>query len=383
MKTKVLTVIGTRPEAIKLAPVVLELEQRPNSFVSKVCLTAQHRAMLDQPIAIFGIKQNYDLNIMSSGQTLAQVTARAVKGLDKVVAKEKPDVILVQGDTTTAFCGALVGYYHQIKVGHVEAGLRTGQKYAPFPEEINRRLVGQIADLHFAPTKHAKQALLKEGISKANIFVTGNTVIDALLWVRERVRATQPELPKGLSKSLEGHRVILVTGHRRESFGKGFENICHAIREVADAFADIVFVYPMHLNPHVREPVKRILGIHPRIHLIEPLSYAPFVWLMDHAKIVLTDSGGVQEEAPSLGKPVLVMRETTERPEGISAGNALLVGVKKERIVLALTRLLRNTKQYARMAAVNNPYGDSHAALKIVQILAKDNRNHNKVARRK
>lgn len=373
IKKKVLTVIGTRPEAIKLASVVLELEQRPASFISRVCLTAQHREMLDQPLALFGIRPDYDLNIMSPGQTLAQITARAINGLDKVVAKEKPDVLLVQGDTTTAFCGALVGYYHQIKVGHVEAGLRTGQKYAPFPEEINRRLVGQIADLHFAPTEHAKQALLKEGLSEANIFVTGNTVIDALLWARKRVRAIQPELPEGLSRSLEERRVILVTGHRRESFGEGFENICQAIRKVANAFADIAFVYPVHLNPRVREPVRRILGAHPRIHLIEPLSYAPFVWLMDRAKIVLTDSGGVQEEAPSLGKPVLVMRETTERPEGISAGNALLVGVKKERIALELTRLLQNPKQCAKMAAVNNPYGDGHAALKIVKILAKDN----------
>lgn len=371
-KAKVLTIIGTRPEAIKLAPVVLEIERKSGSFVSRVCLTAQHRKMLDQPLALFGIKADYDLNIMSPGQTLAQVTARAVKGLDEIVAKEKPDVVLVQGDTTTALCGAVVGYYHQIKVGHIEAGLRTGKKYAPFPEEINRRLVGQIADLHFAPTEYAKQALLKEGISEANVFVTGNTVIDALLWVRERVRATQPELPEELSKSLEGHRIILVTGHRRESFGEGFENICQAIRKVADAFADIAFIYPMHLNPRVREPVRRILGAHPRIHLIEPISYAPFVWLMDRAKIVLTDSGGVQEEAPSLGKPVLVMRETTERPEGISAGNALLVGVKKERIVLELTRLLQNPKQCAKMAAVNNPYGDGHAALKIVNILAKD-----------
>lgn len=370
-KHKILTIIGTRPEAIKLAPVVLELERKPDSFVSKVCLTAQHRDMLDQPLTLFGIRPDYDLNIMSPGQTLAQVTARAVKGLDEVVAKEKPDVLLVQGDTTTALCGALVGYYHQIKVGHVEAGLRTGEKFAPFPEEINRRLVGQIADLHFAPTEHAKQALMKEGVLEENVFVTGNTVIDALLWVRELVRATQPDLPKGLVSALEGWRVILVTGHRRESFGKGFENICQAIREVADAFADIAFVYPVHLNPQVREPVRRILGAHPRIHLIEPLSYAPFVWLMDRAEIVLTDSGGVQEEAPSLGKPVLVIRETTERPEGISAGNALLVGVKKERITLELTRLLRSPKQYARMSSVNNPYGDGHAAQRIVDILGK------------
>ena len=369
MKTKVLTIIGTRPEAIKLAPVVLELKRRQNLFDFPVCLTGQHRQMLDQVIALFGITPNYDLNIMSPGQTLAQVTARAMEGLDSVVAKEKPDIILVQGDTTTAFCGALTGYYHQIKVGHIEAGLRTGNKYAPFPEEINRCMVGRIADLHFAPTKQARQALLNEGIADQSIFVTGNTVIDALLLVRERVRAAPPELPVGMLEATTGKKVILVTGHRRESFGGGFDNICYAIREIADSFTDVAIVYPMHLNPNVREPVNRILVGHPRIHLIEPLSYAPFVWLMDHATIVLTDSGGVQEEAPSLGKPVLVMRETTERPEGIVAGNAILVGVQKKRIVDGLRQLLSDPAKRATMASVNNPYGDGMAAQKIVAIL--------------
>lgn len=369
-KQKILTIVGTRPEAIKLAPVVLELGKKPNLFISTVCVTAQHREMLDQTLAIFGIKPDHDLDIMSPGQTLSQITARAVKGLDDVIAKEKPDVLLVQGDTTTAFCGALAGYYHQITVGHVEAGLRTGNKYAPYPEEINRRLVGQIADLHFAPTEYAKQALLREGIPATSVFVTGNTVIDALLWMRTRVRATRPELPQGLAPSLEGRRVILVTGHRRESFGEGFENICHAIREVADTFTDISFIYPVHLNPHVGEPVKRILGDHPRIHLIEPLSYAAFVWLMDRAEIVLTDSGGVQEEAPSLGKPVLVMRETTERPEGIAAGNAILVGTKKERIVDGMNKLINNPEKREAMGRVNNPYGDGHSARRIADILA-------------
>jgi UDP-N-acetylglucosamine 2-epimerase (non-hydrolysing) len=367
---RILTIIGTRPEAIKLAPVVLELRGKPDLFISKVCVTAQHREMLDQPLAIFGIKPDYDLNIMSPRQTLAQITSRAVTGLDKVIAKEKPDLLLVQGDTTTAFCGALAGFYHKIKVGHVEAGLRTGNKYAPFPEEMNRRLLGQIADLHFAPTEYAKQALLREGISAPSVFVTGNPVIDALLWMRTRVRAIPPNLPRGLAAAIEGRRAILVTGHRRESFGEGFENICHAIREVADSFADIAFVYPVHLNPGVRKPVTRILGGHPRIHLTEPLSYAQFVWLMDHAEIVLTDSGGVQEEGPSLGKPVLVMRETTERPEGITAGNALLVGVRQDRIVDGLMRLLRESEVRAAMGTVNNPYGDGHAAGRIVNILA-------------
>lgn len=371
-KHRVLIVIGTRPEAIKLAPVVLELARRPDQFVSRVCVTAQHREMLDQPLALFGIAPDYDLNIMSPGQTLAQVTARAMEGLDQVLAHDRPDLVLTQGDTTTAFCGALAGYYHHIPVGHVEAGLRTGDKYAPFPEEINRRLVGQIADWHFAPTEHARQALLREGASESSVFVTGNTVIDALLWVRECVRAARPELPKGLSESLDGHQMILVTGHRRESFGEGFESICQAIQAVADAFPKVVFVYPVHLNPNVREPVNRILGGHPRIHLIEPLNYEPFVWLMDQATIVLTDSGGVQEEAPSLGKPVLVMRETTERLEGIATGNARLVGVRQERIVDELTKLLRNPQERASMTAVSNPYGDGLAARRIVDVLARN-----------
>lgn len=369
VKSKVLTIIGTRPEAIKLAPVVLELKRRQDLFDSSVCVTAQHREMLDQVLALFGITPDYDLDIMSPGQTLAQVTARAMEGLDNIVSQEKPDVILVQGDTTTAFCGALTGYYHQIKIGHVEAGLRTGNKYAPFPEEINRCMVGRIADLHFAPTEQARQTLLNDGVAGANVFVTGNTVIDALLWVRERVRAAPPELPRGLIGATTGQQIILVTGHRRESFGGGFDNICHAIREIADNFADVAFVYPMHLNPNVREPVNRILGGHPRIHLIEPLSYAPFVWLMDRATIVLTDSGGVQEEAPSLGTPVLVMRETTERPEGIAAGNALLVGVQRERIVGGLRQLISDPAKRAAMATVNNPYGDGLAAQRIVEIL--------------
>jgi len=370
VKIKVLTIIGTRPEAIKLVPVVLELKRRQDLFDFPVCVTAQHREMLDQVLALFGITPNYDLNIMSPGQTLAQVTARAMEGLDGVVSQEKPDVMLVQGDTTTAFCGALTGYYHQIRVGHVEAGLRTGNKYAPFPEEINRCLVGRIADLHFAPTEQARQALLNEGIADPTVFVTGNTVIDALLWVRERVQATPPELPKGLFEVTTEQQIILVTGHRRESFGDGFNNICHAIREVADSFVNVAFIYPVHLNPNVREPVNRILGGHPRIHLIEPLSYAPFVWLMDRATIVLTDSGGVQEEAPSLGKPVLVMREATERPEGITAGNAILVGVQRERIVNGLRQLLCDPERRVMMAAVNNPYGDGLAAKRIVDIIA-------------
>ncbi|MCX5831447.1 MAG: UDP-N-acetylglucosamine 2-epimerase (non-hydrolyzing) [Deltaproteobacteria bacterium] len=376
IKRKVLTIIGTRPEAIKLAPVVLELKRRHDLVDFSVCVTAQHREMLDQPLALFGIKPDYDLDIMSPGQTLAKVTALAMEGIDNVVSQEKPDVILVQGDTTTAFCGALTGYYHQIKVAHVEAGLRTGNKYAPFPEEINRCLIGRIADLHFAPTEQARQTLLNEGVTGPNVFVTGNTVIDALLWVRERVRCAPPKLPAGLLEATTGKQIILVTGHRRESFGNGFDNICHAIREIADSFVDVAFIYPVHLNPNVREPVNRILGRHPRIHLIEPLSYAPFVWLMDRATIVLTDSGGVQEEAPSLGKPVLVMREMTERTEGITTGNALLVGVQRERIVDGLRQLLCDPQRRAMMVTVNNPYGDGRAAQRIVEILLPGRHNY-------
>jgi UDP-N-acetylglucosamine 2-epimerase (non-hydrolysing) len=368
-KRKILTIIGTRPEAIKLAPIVLELKGAENTFTSRICVTAQHREMLDQPLALFGIIPDYDLNIMLPGQSLAKVTARAIDGIDKIISKDRPDLILVQGDTTTALCGALTGYYHKVPVGHVEAGLRTGNKYAPFPEEIHRRLVSQIADLHFAPTEFAKMALLKEGFSENNVFVTGNTIIDALIWMRNKIKVKRPFMPEGLDLILDGRRIILVTGHRRESFGEGFENICQAIRDVADAFADVAFIYPVHLNPQVRKPVNRILGNHPNVFLIEPLSYAPFVWLMDRAEIVLTDSGGVQEEAPSLGKPVLVMREETERPEGIAAGNAMLVGTRKERIVDGLKMLLNNPEKRAAMGTVNNPYGDGRAAQKILDIL--------------
>jgi UDP-N-acetylglucosamine 2-epimerase (non-hydrolysing) len=367
--SKVLVIVGTRPEAIKLAPVILELKGRDKEFNCKVCSTGQHRQMLDQVMGLFNIKPDHDLTIMTPGQSLAQITSLAVEGLDQVIAEEKPDVVLVQGDTTTAFCGALAAYYHQVRVGHVEAGLRTDNKFAPFPEEINRRLVGQITDFHFAPTSKAREALLREGVSSKSIFVTGNTVIDALLQVRKSVQKQTPELPSGLAARIEGRRVVLVTGHRRESFGRGFEDLCRAIRRVADAYPDALFVYPVHMNPKVREPVIRILGDHPRICLIEPLDYAAFVWLMDRALIVLTDSGGVQEEAPSLGKPVLVMRENTERPEGIQAGNARLVGVNQGRIVEGLSLLLSDPVEREKMTCVRNPYGDGRAAKRIVDVL--------------
>lgn len=368
-KCKVLTIVGTRPEAIKLAPVIMQLGQRSSQFVSKVCGTAQHRTMMDQVLETFDIKLDYDLDIMLPGQSLAQVTSRAIEGLDRVVKDMKPDWILVQGDTTTAFCGALVAFYNMVKIGHLEAGLRTDNKFSPFPEEVNRRLVSRLADYHFAPTDNARKALLKEDIDPSSIFVTGNTVIDALLWMRSRVHEKNMGLSPSLIKELSKRTMVLVTGHRRESFGEGFENICAAIREVADMLSDAIFIYPVHLNPNVRQPVNKILGGHKRIHLIEPLAYPAFVWLMDRATIVLTDSGGVQEEAPSLGKPVLVMRETTERPEGIKAGNARMVGTSKDNIVKALVDLLQHPQKREAMTKVNNPYGDGKASERIVDIL--------------
>jgi UDP-N-acetylglucosamine 2-epimerase len=365
---KVLTILGTRPEAIKLAPVIRALEARPGAFVSRVCATAQHRELLDQALVPLGITPDLDLDLMVPGQTLAGLTARAVAELDVVLASERPDVVLVQGDTT-AFCGALAAFYHKVLVGHVEAGLRTGDRHAPFPEEVNRRFISQVADYHFAPTMGAANALHATGIDPARVFVTGNTVVDALLWMRDRVRAQTPAGMDALLAELEDRGVVLVTGHRRESFGEGFEQICFAIREVADRFPEVVFIYPVHLNPSVREPVLRILGGHPRIRLLEPLPYDAFTWLFDRATIVLTDSGGVQEEAPTLGKPVLVMREVTERPEGIDAGNALLVGARREGIVGAVAGLLESPEKRAAMGHVNNPYGDGHAAERIVGIL--------------
>ena len=369
MRRAVMTVMGTRPEVIKLAPVIRELERRPNDFASIVCVTGQHRDMLDQTLEVFGISPAHDLNIMTAGQSLAQVTERAIAGFERLFEQERSEIVLVQGDTTTALCGALVGYYHQVTVGHVEAGLRTGHKYAPFPEEGNRRLIGQIADYHFAPTTAARAALVSSGVPDDMIFVTGNTVIDALLLIRSQVSEPPASIPPAVVASIGQGNVVLVTGHRRESFGEDFENICRAIRDVADAFSDVTIVYPVHLNPNVQEPVCRVLGDHPRIHLIEPLPYQAFVWLMDQATLVLTDSGGVQEEAPSLGKPVLVMRKKTERQEGIAAGNAVLVGVQRESIAGTVGDLLRDPGRRAAMGSVANPYGDGHAAARIVDVL--------------
>ncbi|MEM9942883.1 MAG: UDP-N-acetylglucosamine 2-epimerase (non-hydrolyzing) [Planctomycetota bacterium] len=369
MSLTVMTIIGTRPEAIKLVPLVLEFQNRSSQFRSVVCVTGQHREMLDQVLDAFQIQADHDLNLMAPNQTLGLVAARATSGLDNVFSEVKPDVAIVQGDTTTAFCGALVGHYHQVKVAHVEAGLRTGNKFSPFPEEMNRRLVGRLADLHFPPTQFACQSLLDEGVCREDIFVTGNTVIDTLFLTRQRVTQSVPEAAKPLVGVGDGKKLILVTAHRRESHGKGFVNICSAIRDLADQHKDIVFVYPVHLNPNVQEPVNRIIGDHPRIKLIDPLSYEPFVWLLNECDIVLTDSGGVQEEAPSFGKPVLVMRDTTERPEGVEAGNAKLVGTDPEKIKAELTTLLTDADAFAAMADAKNPYGDGTASKQIADAI--------------
>jgi len=372
---KILTVFGTRPEAIKLAPVIKELERR-HGVISRVCVTAQHRVMLDQALATFQIKPDYDLDIMREDQSLSDVTMCAIAGLKSVLKKSKPNLVLVQGDTTTAFAASLAAFYLKIPIGHVEAGLRTGDKYNPFPEEMNRGLVDSLSDFCFAPTVNAKRNLLREGISSERILVTGNTIIDALLWVRGRRSTTigQVFLRKSFEKmagiSLESERIILVTSHRRESFGKGIENICRALKVIAEHNREIQIIYPVHLNPNVQEPVHRILGEVANIHLIEPLSYPLFVFLMGHAYLILTDSGGIQEEASSLGKPVLVMRGVTERPEALETGGARLVGTEPERIISETQRLLDDKAKYGGMAAAPNPFGDGKAAKRIVDFLA-------------
>jgi len=373
---KVLTIFGTRPEAIKLAPVIKELEKNPE-IVSRICVTAQHRQMLDQVLQLFEINPDFDLDLMREDQSLFDITASILQNLEEVLKEERPDIVLVHGDTTTAFVASLAAYYFKIKIGHVEAGLRTYDKYNPFPEEINRRLVDVLCDLWFSPTKNAKQNLLREGAPDDKIFVTGNTVIDALLWVTKH--QASPAVQEGMKRqlydkfdvSLDARRVILVTGHRRESFGEGFENICQGLKKIAEHNPDIQIIYPVHLNPSVRGPVFRILGDTTNVHLIEPLDYALFVFLMNRAYIILTDSGGIQEEAPSLGKPVLVMREKTERPEAIEAGTAKLIGTDCERIFTETQQLLDDQVEYEKMARATNPFGDGNAAERIVQVLQK------------
>ncbi len=373
---KILSIFGTRPEAIKMAPVVRELMRHPDRFVSRVCVTAQHRQMLDQVLNLFEIRPDHDLDVMRPGQDLYDVTSNVLLGLKPVLAAERPDLVLVHGDTTTTMTAALAAYYSRIPVGHVEAGLRTHNKFAPFPEEINRQVCGVLADLHFAPTEAARRNLLQAGVAADSIHVTGNTVVDALLSVSARI-ASEPALQKSFAEQFRfldaGKRLILVTGHRRENFGEGFENICRALAEIAGRHPDSEILYPVHLNPNVQEPVKRLLGggALRNVHLIEPVDYLPFVYLMSRAYLIITDSGGVQEEAPSLGKPVLVMRETTERPEAVAAGTVLLVGTDRERIVAEAGRLLDDPSVYRQMSLAHNPYGDGRAAARIVDILGR------------
>jgi UDP-N-acetylglucosamine 2-epimerase (non-hydrolysing) len=363
-KLRIMTVFGTRPEAVKMAPVIKELERRSGEIVPLVAVTAQHREMLDQVLELFEITPNYDLNIMQANQTLHDITSRALLGLRDVISEAKPDMILVHGDTTTTFVAALAGFYAQVPVGHVEAGLRTQNKYSPYPEEMNRKLTGAIADLHFSPTDTSKTNLLAEGVNQENIFVTGNTVIDALLaTVHENYTFTDPVLNQ---LDFTNRKVILVTTHRRENLGEPMRNIYLALQQLIEENPDVEIVFPMHKNPHVREVVNSVLGQTERVHLIEPLDYQPFVNLIARSHIILTDSGGVQEEAPSFGKPVLVLRDTTERPEAVEAGTVLLVGTDRDEVYRNASRLLNDSTTYSKMANAVNPYGDGLAAKRIV-----------------
>nr|WP_269467565.1 UDP-N-acetylglucosamine 2-epimerase (non-hydrolyzing) [Otariodibacter oris] len=368
---RVLIVFGTRPEAIKMAPVAKLLRQY-DGFETKICVTGQHRQMLDQVLSLFELSPDFDLDIMKKGQDLSDITAQILCDLKIVLTEFNPDLVLVHGDTTTTFATTLACYYQQIPVGHIEAGLRTGDLYSPYPEEANRRLTSVLAKYHFAPTESAKQNLLAEGRVEDNIWVTGNTVIDALFSVLQKIQDNEP-----LAQKLAGHysfldenkRIILVTGHRRESFGQGFEQICLALAKIAKDHPDVQIVYPVHLNPNVLEPVKRLLSNIDNVFLIEPQGYLAFTYLMNKAYLILTDSGGIQEEAPSLGKPVLVMRETTERPEAIEIGTVKLVGTDTDEIIRAVNLLLDNGEVYQSMSQANNPYGDGQAAQRIVEII--------------
>lgn len=374
---KTLCIFGTRPEAIKMAPLVKALAA-DDRFEAKVCVTGQHREMLDQVLELFSISPDFDLNIMKPGQDLTDVTTSILQGLKSVLSEFKPDIVLVHGDTATTFAASLAAYYQQIPVGHVEAGLRTGNLYSPWPEEGNRKLTGALANLNFAPTETSRANLLREGMDPNNIVVTGNTVIDALLDVVKRLDQDQQLLAQASAPAdfLDPSRkLILVTGHRRESFGDGFERICQALMEVAQQHPEVDIVYPVHLNPNVREPVNRLLNGISNIHLIAPLDYLPFVHMMSRAHIILTDSGGIQEEAPSLGKPVLVMRDTTERPEAVSAGTVKLVGTNTLDIVRELNRLLVDTAAYQAMSYAHNPYGDGKACERIIEALMKNRSN--------
>lgn len=370
-KLKVMTVFGTRPEAIKMCPLVLEMKKYPDLIEPLVAVTAQHREMLDQVLELFQIKPDYDLNIMTSGQTLYDVTTRALMGLKEVMEEAKPDIVLVHGDTTTTFAGALAAFYAQIPVGHVEAGLRTGNKYSPYPEEMNRKLTGAIADMHFAPTAISKQNLLKENVNPDSILVTGNTVIDALqATVQKDYVFEDAEFNKVFES---GHRLILMTTHRRENLGEPMRHVYKALKSVLETHEDVEAIFPVHKNPKVREIVQQELGGLDRVHLIEPMDYEPFANLMAKVDIVLTDSGGIQEEAPALGKPVLVLRDTTERPEAVSAGTVLLVGTAYEDVLRETNRLLDDAAHYKKMAEAANPYGDGQACARIVNAVLRKN----------
>lgn len=372
LSKKITVVFGTRPEAIKLAPVILAL-RNDSRFDCRVCVTAQHREMLDQVLQAFGIVPDVDLNLMQPNQALADLTTRAIESMDTFFAEEQPDMVMVQGDTTTVFCAALAAFYHHIPIAHVEAGLRTFNLYSPWPEEVNRVLTSHLADLHFAPTATSRENLLKEGVCAERIFVTGNTVIDALFIALKKLKTAPPDipgLPHHLMRQCSNEPLVLITGHRRENFGEGFENICRAISEVAGRFPHVTFVYPVHLNANVQKPVYDLLSGHRNVHLINPLDYLSFVALMDRSTLILTDSGGVQEEAPSLGKPVLVMRDTTERPEAVEMGTVKLVGTNITAIVENTTTLLTDEKAYTAMANAANPYGDGNATDRILTACA-------------
>ena len=367
--TKVLIVFGTRPEAIKMAPLVKAFEKYPKQFNTKVCVTAQHREMLDQVLSFFEITPHYDLDLMKPDQNLHGLTADIITNLKPVLEDFQPDYVFVHGDTTTTMAGSIASFYSGAKVCHVEAGLRTHNKLSPFPEEINRQIAGRVCDYHFAPTETSKQNLLQENVKESTILVTGNTVIDALLESVNRVKKKPSFHIQELSKILKGKEIILVTGHRRENLGDGFVRICEALKIIAQDCPNRLILYPVHLNPKVQEPVKRILKNVDNVMLIDPLAYPDFIWMMNRAKIIITDSGGVQEEAPSLGRPVLVMRDTTERPEAVDAGTVILVGTDKEKIVKEALDLLNNKEHFDAMSALHNPYGDGNASERIVDYI--------------
>ena len=366
---KILLIFGTRPEAIKMAPLLKEFLKHLDIFDSRVCVTAQHREMLDQVLDFFEIKPDYDLNLMKPNQNLYGLTANIIESLKPILDEFKPDYVFVHGDTTTTMAGSLASFYSGAKVCHVEAGLRTNNKLSPFPEEINRQITGRICDYHFAPTKTSKKNLLKENISEDSILVTGNTVIDALMTSLEKVNKNPSQLIQDLSKQIGNKEVVLVTGHRRENHGLGFERICNALKHIAKDDTNRLIIYPVHLNPKVLEPVNRILSDLNNVILIDPLDYKDFIWLMNRSKIIITDSGGVQEEAPSLGKPVLVIRNSTERPEAVEAGTVLLVGTNEELIVSKALDLLKNEKKFLKMSKLHNPYGDGMASKRIVNFI--------------